>query len=556
MFLPDDLLTIKFYAMTAVSHPPAFLLRRKFLLFLPLIAFPFLAFVFYSLGGGQGPKKNPAPASTVLGFNMELPKAKFNRRDSGLNKLGYYQKADADSLRKKEFGQRDPYMQHPLTSDRKADELLHQLDIIRKTVRQPVEPGVSVRPPQDSHYDRPAELPRGLRVVSAGLAGSAGGPLVSPPATSDPQIERLNLMLDKILRIQHPDEHAEGSHQGTAMPGGGAAGLAGGFAVGSSAGELLAADSSNALPAVVPDNQVLVSGSTIALRLLGDATLNGMRIPKDQLVYGIVSINNDRMQVTINSIRRDHDIYGIAVQVYDMDGLPGIHIPGMVSREVAKQSADQGVSGLNLVSLDPSLGAQAANAGIQTAKSLFSRKVRLVRVSVRAGYQVLLRNTRSTHIFRAPFTDTSCLSSIQPPGIVPGGSFLCRCRSEGMELDCRGLFLKDDLLWFALDLQNHGSIGYFPEYVRWVIRDRKQFKRTAIQDLALSPVYAPFLTTVAGDSMGESWTGFRPFALGKDKELVVEMGERGGGRVLTLVITHSEILHAKHYEKESGGHTK
>ena len=206
--------------------------------------------------------------------------------------------------------------------------------------------------------------------------------------------------------------------------------------------------------------------------------LNGIRIPKDQLVYGVVSINNDRMQVSINSIYTNKDIYTTSLQVYDMDGLPGIHIPGMLSRDVAKQSADQGVSGLNLLSVDPGLGAQAANAGIQTAKSLFSRKVRLVRVGVRAGYQVLLRNTRSTNRSRTPCTDSSLVTSIQPPGIVPGDSFLRRCRLEGMELDCRGINLKDDILWFALSLRNRSPIQYTPDYVRWFICDRKQFKRT------------------------------------------------------------------------------
>jgi hypothetical protein len=342
-------------------------------------------------------------------------------------------------------------------------------------------------------------------------------------------------MLDKILRIQHPGEQADVRPAAAVLPAGAVA-----------TGELLAADSSNTVSAEVPRDQTLTTGATIALRLMDEAVLNGVRLSRDQLLYGTVSINNDRMQVSIHSIRTNHDIYAISLQVYDMDGLPGIHIPGMLSRDVAKQSADQGVSGLNVLSIDPGLGAQAANAGIQTAKSLFSRKVRLVRVGVRAGYQVLLRNTRSTNHSRTPCTDPArCSLLIQPPGIVPGGSFLRRCRSEGMELDCRGIYLKGDLLWFALGLRNRSPIGYTPDYVRWFIRDRKQFKRTAVQDLPVSPAYAPPLATVAGDSAFETWIGFTPFALGKDKELVLEIGEKGGGRELRMVIGHKDLLNAK-----------
>jgi hypothetical protein len=52
------------------------------------------------------------------------------------------------------------------------------------------------------------------------------------------------------------------------------------------------------------------------------------------------------------------------------------------------------MSGLGLASMDPSLAGQAANAGLQFAKSLASRKARLVRVTLPAGYRVLLINAK------------------------------------------------------------------------------------------------------------------------------------------------------------------
>ncbi len=47
---------------------------------------------------------------------------------------------------------------------------------------------------------------------------------------------------------------------------------------------------------------------------------------------------------------------------------------------------------MELTSADPSLKAQAATAGINTVKSLMSRKVKQVKVLVKAGYKVLLRD--------------------------------------------------------------------------------------------------------------------------------------------------------------------
>ena len=141
------------------------------------------------------------------------------------------------------------------------------------------------------------------------------------------------------------------------------------------------------------------------------------------------------------------------------------------------------------------------------------------------------------------------VKKIQPPGFVPGGSFLQRCRTEGMELDLQGLYLQDSLLWIALRWANHSPIGYVPDYYRWVIRDKRSFRRTAQQELPLQPLYTPPLATIDGDSTVNQWTGFRPFALAKDKELVLEIGEKNGGRTLTLVIDHKRLLKTQPYEQ-------
>jgi hypothetical protein len=47
---------------------------------------------------------------------------------------------------------------------------------------------------------------------------------------------------------------------------------------------------------------------------------------------------------------------------------------------------------MDMTSLDPSLKAQATAAGIGTLKNLLSKKVKLTRVMVKAGYKLLLKN--------------------------------------------------------------------------------------------------------------------------------------------------------------------
>ena len=94
----------------------------------------------------------------------------------------------------------------------------------------------------------------------------------------------------------------------------------------------------------------------------------------------------------VTGVRYQNSLLPVALSAYDMDGLEGIYIPGAISRDVAKQSTDNALQNVGLNNLDPSIGMQAAGAGIQAAKSLISKKVKLIKVTVKAGYQVLLKD--------------------------------------------------------------------------------------------------------------------------------------------------------------------
>ncbi|MDP4260109.1 MAG: conjugative transposon protein TraM, partial [Bacteroidota bacterium] len=240
--------------------------------------------------------------------------------------------------------------------------------------------------------------------------------------SEDKQVEKWNELLDKIMRIQHPEaskmpdtvapviggagrlifEVSEKKEEAPMREFAGSAEEARVLPV-SDGNVFITLDdkqvvsdtlATNTIPAVVEEDQELTAGSTLVLRITEEETVNGVAIPRNTLIYGIVSLNGERMNVSIPSIRCGAAIYPVSLQVYDLDGLPGIRIPDGLGREVAKESAQQGIGSVGIGVIDPSLGAQAASAGIQAAKTFLGRKIRQVRVSVGAGYQVLLKNTR------------------------------------------------------------------------------------------------------------------------------------------------------------------
>jgi hypothetical protein len=323
------------------------------------------------------------------GLNSALPAAHFGR-EKPLDKLGLYEKADRDSARRSEredvFGRLS--MPASTAADSSAGRLMGQLDRLKQLVRPPatLAPGVGLFRPGGPEPTSREQLEGMLRRMH-----------LPDTVTPDPRLDRLSGMLDKIVRIQRGSAGTADTNKPVAAaipmekPVEEVTWDEGGF-YGLDDEEKDTGAVGNAFDAVIPEAQVLVAGATIGLRLLEPARIGRVTVPADELLYGKAALSGDRLLVTINSVRVGSGVYPVALQVYDLDGMAGIHVPGAITRDVLKQSAAGGVGGLGIVTADGSLGAQAAEAGIETAKTLFSRKVALVRVTIPAGYHVLLRN--------------------------------------------------------------------------------------------------------------------------------------------------------------------
>lgn len=413
--------------------------QKKFFLILPLLVLPFLTLLFWAMGGGRN---NEQATGKATGLNMVVPTAKL-KSDSAENKLSLYQQAEKDSLKFKQAQKDDPYYKadtagaqngqkdslhrydtgianHPIgydnhtafagrslnassanlhNNEQRINEKLAQLNNQINQQQQPIESGRAGAGTGDTELQ---QLRAKVQQMNSGNA-------------ADPQMEQLSGMLDKIQEIQNPalvrqklmaqSQKSKGqvfavTTEKRDTPVSTLGGNESLFQLTSQSNGFYSLDNNvpaapqNAIEAVVHEVQTVVNGSTIKLRLVNDVFINGVLIPKDNFVFGVVALNGDRLTVKINSIRYLHSLFPVDLSVYDLDGANGIYIPGAISRDVAKESADQSIQNIGITSYDPSLGAQAASAGITAAKSLFSRKVRLVKVTVKAGYQVLLRDEK------------------------------------------------------------------------------------------------------------------------------------------------------------------
>ena len=429
-------------------HSQKFLQQRKFYMMLPLLVLPFLTIVFWALGGGKGTSQ--PLQRTPSGLNIKLPGAYFDKNDEHWNKLALYDQARRDSLRHQQARKTDPYYkvalldtdsndsvpvignklnaslgsshrEHSLRRqeqhiNEKLAELTTRLsspEITSTYEQQATAPAMEVREGETM----PEDIAR-LEKMMAIMAGSQ---------SNDPELKQIDGVLDKILEIQRPDRldakvNIHGDTRAQAVTSAHAeenitllgttnipeaiaedsVGLTKPISIQPAYNAFFSlneddapsiATSNHTFPAVIHDTQTVVSGSTIKMRLLDEVYIGDVHLPKDHFIYGLCSVNGERLSVTITAIRLNTDLLPVSLEVHDLDGQQGIYIPDAITRDAAKQASTQSVQDLQINSFDNSLEGQAASAGIEAAKGLLTKKVKLVEVTVKAGYQILLRDT-------------------------------------------------------------------------------------------------------------------------------------------------------------------
>ena len=151
----------------------------------------------------------------------------------------------------------------------------------------------------------------------------------------------------------------------------------------------------NTISACVHNNQTVMDGQTVRFRLLEPMSVSGREIPRNALVVGTAKLQGERLSIIISSLGYRGSIIPVELSVYDPDGQAGIFIPGSMERNAAKEiAANMGTSVGSSVNISTDAGAQlAADLGkglIQGTSQYFVKKMRTVKVHLKAGYKVLL----------------------------------------------------------------------------------------------------------------------------------------------------------------------
>ena len=410
--------------------------ERRFFLFLPMVILPFIIFLCWKMGAGQ-----PLPSGKISqqsGLLTELPGAKLLVGDSRRSKLELYALAKRDSLKLQELMRSDPYHTSLLdttdaTDDAFSPELqgqdfapspASQTELTTSKIYEKL--GLlqqQIDLPQQATWPAPTvtEL-SGLGAAEPAGEQSKEDPMMEhilsqnfrADSTEDREINQLNGMLDKVLDIQYPERMAgrRSSHEDSISEGSltiraavGASGISslearqrsgqenrqeGFFSPGDSLLDQQHDLLDGSVPAVVDGQQELSNGAILKLRLQQPVEISRFKIPRGHPVFGRAELQGDRMEVKVKNVLLGQRLLPVDLIVYDLNGIRGIYVPGSMSSESLRESSDRALQELSVGSLDQTLEARAARLGVQATKNLFSKKTKLLKVTLTSGYRVLL----------------------------------------------------------------------------------------------------------------------------------------------------------------------
>ena len=156
----------------------------------------------------------------------------------------------------------------------------------------------------------------------------------------------------------------------------------------------------NTISACVYGAQSVTDGQAVRLRLLEPMAVADKIIPRNAVVVGAAKIPGERLDIGITSLEYGGTIIPVELEVYDTDGQPGIFIPNSLELNAVKEvAANMGGSLGSSINISTDAGAQlASDLGkglIQGTSQYIAKKMRTVKVHLKAGYKVMLYQERN-----------------------------------------------------------------------------------------------------------------------------------------------------------------
>lgn len=119
-------------------------------------------------------------------------------------------------------------------------------------------------------------------------------------------------------------------------------------------------------------------------------------------------------------------------------------------------------------------------------------------------------------------------------------------QKDQMEATVRGVFVRDNVIYFKLGIRNKSNLHYDIDQIRFFVVDETVAKRTSRQELEMQPFYVhnDAIKTVRGGGEVERVVAFQKFTIPDNQRIQVVMGEIDGGRNLSFMVSNADLIQA------------
>ena len=310
--------------------------------------------------GGKEERAKPATPQTIQSSAAAY-------RDLNATLGNFYDQPKNDNAEMDELLERIASLESELESERgKASSMDEQVALMEKSY----ELAAKYMNGQDGQRGQIAQIP-----TAGQNGGGIGTPAIPVQAIRETTVSGLQQPMsdaDFIRAYSQPRNYGFNTAVGT------------GYAMGK-----------NTVAACIHQDQTLVDGQAVKLRLLEPMQAGNIVVPKNTLVAGTAKVQGERLDILVSSIEYAGNIIPVELAVFDTDGQKGLSVPSSMEQEAFNEAMANIGSGLGTsISFAQSAGQQVAmdvtRGLLQGTSGYLAKKFRTVKVKLKAGYKVML----------------------------------------------------------------------------------------------------------------------------------------------------------------------
>lgn len=119
-------------------------------------------------------------------------------------------------------------------------------------------------------------------------------------------------------------------------------------------------------------------------------------------------------------------------------------------------------------------------------------------------------------------------------------------RKNGVIFSIQNIFIRKNILFLKLELNNRSTIDYDIDFMRFYIQDKKIAKKTAGQQIIQEPLFMMgYKKQIPAKESHSFIVAFEKFTIPDKKKFIIEIQEVNGGRHFFFKIDNRQILNAE-----------